>query len=326
MNLSPIRAATLNIPWFWLGTWSLAGHGFGAHNLDESKSTLGAAIDLGVQFFDTAGFYAKGGAEVLLGEALSTKRQDFFISTKGGLEWVGNQVLHNARPEALEKACFESLARLQTDYIDLYQLHWPDPQVPISESIASLKDLKSRGLIRYWGVGNLTEDEITASLDPGGEIPHQVHFNPIHANLGPLMAGEAEKRCLNAIYSPLEQGLLSGSGLGAYNGLGKKDVRNRNPYFNSADILPFLKDIDAFSADLPFSLPTFVLLWILSFPQVSYVISGARTPRQLQASLAHARWISEGSLPKYQKRARLLLEEWVGKEVLDKMDSRLGQF
>lgn len=195
-------------PQIWLGTWSLGGEMYGRSDLRESLALLKAAYASGLCHFDTAGFYAHGKSEELLAKALKNERRSIFISTKGGLHWRGREVHHDASPATLRQSLLASLKRLSCDYVDLYQLHWPDPTVPINVSIDALKALKKEGLIRFWGIGNLAPDQLKECCQPQEAIPHQVHFNPLHPDYATLHAGGSDNRTLNCIISPLEQGLL----------------------------------------------------------------------------------------------------------------------
>ena len=130
-------------------------------NLDEAKAVLRRAVELGVNFIDTANSYGPNVSEELIGEALHPYADDLVIATKGGLERPGpNQWTPNGRPEHLREECEGSLRRLRLDEIPLYQFHRPDPDVPVEDSIGTLVELKEQGKIRHIGVSNMTEEEL----------------------------------------------------------------------------------------------------------------------------------------------------------------------
>ncbi|RMG68394.1 MAG: aldo/keto reductase, partial [Nitrospirae bacterium] len=255
--------------------------GFGPHDERQSLEVLKEALKEGIRHFDTAGFYAHGRSEELLQKALKGRRRSSFISTKGGLKWQGRQVVHDGSPEGLRRALTESLKRLKTDYIDLFQLHWPDPKVPVLESIDALKGFQAEGLIRYWGVGNLTEDEVRQYLSSYKDILHQVHFNPLHRSDRVLEAGS--QFCINCIISPLEQGLLSSSkssmGRAA---LSKRDIRRRNPYFMDPAVVKRCAELRELSSKAGLPLSVSVLLWIASKEHVHAIVPGPRRTEQLK--------------------------------------------
>jgi aryl-alcohol dehydrogenase-like predicted oxidoreductase len=262
----------------------MAGHGFGPHDERESLRVLYKAAEQGITHFDTAGFYGRGMAERLICNVVKHRRKMFFVAAKGGLIWNGQRVEHRASPYELKTQLYESLERLDTDYLDLYQLHWPDPQVPVQESILAMKEFQRQGLIRSWGVCNLTSEDIEKNLTGQKNIPHQVHFNPIHRNDKVLAAGQT--CCINCIISPLEQGLLGNtkSSLGK-TGISKKDFRNRNPYFSSKEVVSWNNILQFYLSQSKLSKVSLILMWICSQPYVHVVVPGPRTTKQLDEIL-----------------------------------------
>ena len=272
-------------PQFWLGTWSLGGEGFGPVDGRESVRLLQNSLSAGFRHFDSAQFYAHGKSETYLAKAIKQSginREELFISSKGGLRWSGNQVIHDGSETNLRQTLQQSLDTFQTDYLDLYQLHWPDPDTPIKKSIETLKLLQQEGLIQYWGVGNLTAEQVALYCDDNAHIPHQVHHNPLHHSDAILAAGHNNNRCFNCCISPFEQGLLVKESFEeAIKHLGKKDVRRRNPYFSDKIYQRWLKEYYQFTAVLPFTPREFLLLWQLQNTNVDAVIVGPKTEPQL---------------------------------------------
>ncbi len=293
-QLQPLEGGAAPLPRLWLGAWSLGGEGFGPQDGRESLRVLEQAFAGGVRHFDTAGLYAHGRSEALLAKAFRNRRRQVFLSSKGSLEWSGNQVLHRAKPGDLRRHLEASLKRLNTDYLDLFQLHWPDPETPIEESLGALRDLQREGLIRHWGAGNLSAEQITQHIPAGAAVPHQVHFNPIHREDDILTAGAEKQRCLNCVVSPLEQGLLGSSaaatGLAA---LGKRDLRRRNPHFRDPQVLAWLEGFKDLTKTNTIPRAAMVLAWILAYPDVYAVIPGPRNLRQLHEVLAHRPWLEK---------------------------------
>lgn len=279
--LVPVDEAVCRAPFLWIGTWSMGGEGFGPHDERESMDVLLRAADEGIRHFDTAGLYAHGRSEELLSRLIRKKRGSFFISTKGGLVWKGRRVEHSASPDSLRLQLKESMKRLGTDYIDLYQLHWPDPRVPISESIDALRSFRDEGLIRHWGVGNLNSPEVERYIKAGEMIPHQVHFNPIRRAEDILRAGK--DRCINSIISPLEQGLLTDSKAGSgRKALTKRDLRRRNPCFYNEEVLSWCEKLRNLCRENGLKTALAVLLWISSRPSVHVLIPGPRRKYQFE--------------------------------------------
>jgi len=294
-HLRPLEGGAPAMPWLWIGTWSLGGEGVGSHDLGEARALLRAAIDAGIRHFDTAGFYAHGKSEELLGEAIRERRRELFVSTKGGLVWEGRKVRHRARPADLRRALEQSLRRLGTDYVDLFQLHWPDPEVPLAESLGALEELCAEGLARCWGAGNLGAAELRARVPAGARMPHQLPFNPVHRTDELLAAGAEAQRCVSCVVSPFEQGLLAdGRGSRGLDDLGKRDARRRNPRFRDPAVLSWVAELQRLT-EAP-RRAAVVLLWILAQPGAHAVVAGPRLESQLRALLAHVDRMAEAGL------------------------------
>ncbi len=322
--LLPKEPANAHTPWLWIGTWSMGGEGFGPHNERDSLKVLHAAVENNIRHFDTAGFYAHGKSEKLLQKIIKTYRKEFFISSKGGLVWNGRKVEHRASPEDLRKQLYESFDRLGTDYLDLYQLHWPDPNVPVTESIGALKGLQQEGLIRYWGISNLSEHNVYNYLSGEENIPHQVHFNPVHRNFGALHSGE--KECINCITSPLEQGLLvRGQHLEEQEGIGKHDIRSRNPYFSDLKVLMWRKRLNDLLAGSRISKVSVILMWICAQPHVHAIIPGPRKPGQLDEILSFKKETAEYSLLAGESENNIISSDKAAELLPDALWKRLSK-
>src|SRR6266550_2118763 len=145
-----------------LGTWSIGGSMWGGTDEQAVLETIRAALEHGINLIDTAPVYGLGRAEELVGQALAKygKREEVIIATKVGLEWRGDQVFRNSTRARIMQEIDDSLRRLQTDYIDIYQVHWPDPLVPIEETAEAMHQLYKQGKIRAIGVSNYSREQI----------------------------------------------------------------------------------------------------------------------------------------------------------------------
>jgi aryl-alcohol dehydrogenase-like predicted oxidoreductase len=275
-----------NYSQFWLGTWSMGGEHFGPFSIKQAEKTLSDAYFAGVRHIDTASFYAHGKSDQLLSKFLnSIDRKTMFISSKAGLHWNKNEVRHQADRKQIIETLKKSLDTLKTDYIDLFSLHWPDPNTKLEESIETLKELQQEGLIRHYGVCNLSKQELKAYVDP--LTPQQVHFNPLYKK----GFFSLSKSSPTIVYSPLEQGLLSSGicGAGAIT-LGKKDIRLRNPLFKSKEALSWRDKFNTLCLDQILPKEVIILLWIYSFTEVDSIISGARTEAQFEVTFSVFKW------------------------------------
>jgi aryl-alcohol dehydrogenase-like predicted oxidoreductase len=157
-------------------------------NLDEAKAVLRRAVELGVNFIDTADSYGPHVSEELIGETLHPYPDDLVIATKGGLERTGpGEWPVNGRPEHLREACEGSLRRLKLDEIPLYQFHRPDPAVPIEDSLGALVELKNEGKIRHIGVSNVTEEQLRQAQALTAVVSIQNRYNPSDRRSEPLV-------------------------------------------------------------------------------------------------------------------------------------------
>ena len=187
------------------GCWSLVSRDstWGGNDRRESIGTIQASLEAGVNFFDTAEIYGKGESEELLAEALGPRRKEVIVASKVSAEHL--------KAGAVEAACEGSLARLKTDYIDLYQIHWPSPTVPICETLACLEQLREKGKIRAIGVSNFGAGYMKELLAVGVAQSNQLCYNLLMRSV----EYEVQPLCLEnqmsiLCYSPVCQGLLTG--------------------------------------------------------------------------------------------------------------------
>src|ERR1700733_3060187 len=151
-----IPSTTLHPSRIALGTWAIGGWMWGGTDDAQAIATIKSAIDRGITLIDTAPAYGFGHAEELVGQALAEAgaRDTVCIATKVGLDWNDGKVFRNASRKRIRKEVEDSLRRLRTDIIDLYQVHWPDPKLPIEETAEAMRDLYRSGKIRAVGVSN----------------------------------------------------------------------------------------------------------------------------------------------------------------------------
>jgi aryl-alcohol dehydrogenase-like predicted oxidoreductase len=266
----------------------------GGLDLDQAKCLVDAALDAGVNFIDTANVYSAGESEALLGEALRGRRRDVVLATKfqsrmgAGPNNVGQSRLHMM--EALE----DSLRRLRTDHIDLYQIHSFDPLTPLEETLRALDDAVRQGKVRYVGCSNLAAWQVTKALgisalrDLSTFVSVQAYYSlagrDIESELIPMI--EDQKLGL-MVWSPLAGGFLSGKfDRHGSTDQGARRVKLEFPPINPGrdyDIVDVLKSV---AARRQVSAARIALAWVLSQPVVTSVIVGAKRIDQLEDNLA----------------------------------------
>ncbi|MCW5941392.1 MAG: aldo/keto reductase [Fimbriimonadaceae bacterium] len=260
---------------------------------DESRAVLDAALDLGLNFLDTADVYARGASETILGKLLKGRRDGVVLATKchGRMHDTDPNAWGNTRRHILE-ACDASLRRLGTDWIDLYQIHRPQPSVPIDETLRAMDDLVRSGKVRYIGCSTYAAWQVceahyvARALGTAGFVTEQPPYNLLDRRIERELLPFCRTYDLGVIpWSPLAGGQLSGKYLGPKPDRGryaKSDPGNRvNP--RTSETVAKLK---ALADDAGLSLATLSLAWVAGQPGVTSPIIGARSADQLRESAA----------------------------------------
>jgi aryl-alcohol dehydrogenase-like predicted oxidoreductase len=278
-----------------LGTWALGGWMWGGDSdANESVRTIRSALDRGITLIDTAPVYGFGRSEELVGMALSGGlRERALIATKAGLDWRDGKVRRNSSPARIRKEVEESLKRLRTDYIDLYQVHWPDPLVPIQETAAALARLLKEGKIRAIGVSNYSAAQMDAFREAA----------PIHSVQPPynLFERDAEREIIPyawrhdmaiLCYGALCRGLLTGKITAATEFKGD-DLRRTDPKFQEPRFSRYLDavaSLDRYAHDR-YGLDVLALAvrWVLDQGD-TIALWGARHPAQLDPVQSAMGW------------------------------------
>lgn len=270
------------------GTWAFGGE-WGAVDLQDSKDTIQQALELGINFFDTAQGYGFGVAEQLLGDALRerTNREDVIIATKGGLRPDGDHLVRDASAQWLRTGVESSLDNLKTDYIDLYQVHWPDPHTPPEDTAAALEQLVKEGKIRHAGVSNYDVEQMHAlgryqpveTLQP----PYHLFRRDIEDTILPYTT---EHDIGVLIYGPLAHGLLSGR-MTESTTFDPDDWRRNSPDFTGDTFrrnLAVVQRLKGLAQQRDISLVQLAVAWTLAHPAVDVAIVGAHRPAQLDGT------------------------------------------
>ena len=269
-----------------LGTWAMGGWMWGGSDVRDAFRTIQTAIDRGISLIDTAPVYGFGLAEEIVGRALSpnSRRRRVHIATKFGLEWHGNRVRRNASPGRIREEVDDSLRRLRTDYIDLYQLHWPDPAVSLEETAATLAKLLQEGKVRAIGVSNLDREQTERfrQIAPLSTVqpPYNLFERAIDADLLPYAV---ETGLVVLAYGALCRGLLSGRMNSSTQFIGD-DLRRVDPKFQQPRFNQYLAAVSALDrfaqANFGKGVLALALRWILDRGQ-TVALWGARKPEQL---------------------------------------------
>lgn len=274
------------------GTWAFGGE-WGAVDADAARRSVHAALDQGITLFDTAQAYGFGDAEELLGAALweQVPRERVIVATKGGLRVSGDDMLRDSTRHWLRNGLEASLRHLRTDYIDLYQVHWPDEQTPTEETAEALEDFVREGKVRHVGVSNYGPGQMD-ELGRFGRVetlqpPYHMFRRGIEDEILPYCAAH-DIGVL--VYSPLAEGLLGGR-MSADMQLPDDDWRSSSPDFNGEPFrrnLAVAERLEQIAARRGMSLPQLGVAWTLSHPAVHVAIFGSRQPSHLADTAAAA--------------------------------------
>jgi myo-inositol catabolism protein IolS len=288
MEYRKLGTSDLDVSVITMGCWALAGgRVWGDQDEAAAIDALRTAVDVGVNFFDTAEAYGNGRSEELLGRAFKGMRDDVVIATK-----VSNS---NLRPEDLRQSCEDSLRRLDTDYIDVYYIHWPNWEIPLADTMGKMARLKEEGKIRFVGCSNFGKQDLKALLDVDhvevNQVAYSLLFRAIEYDIVPLCK---EHQVSIAPYSPLMHGILTGK-FGTIEDI--PDGRARTRHFSSdrpmtrhrqegaeAETAQALADIQKICEEAGLPMVKVALAWLLERPGVTTVIAGARNPEQIKSN------------------------------------------
>jgi len=279
-----------------LGTWAIGGQwewGWGPQNDQESIESIHRAMDNGINWIDTAPAYGLGHAEEIIAKALKGKRPKFFVATKCGLVWDTNgKVTNNNRPESILKEVEASLRRLHTDYIDLYQIHWPDASTSIEDSWDVFIRLKEQGKIRFLGVSNFGVDLLAKCEGKSHVNSLQPPYSLLDRHIEKDILPWCQKQGTGVVaYSPLQSGILTGKF--DKSRLAKDDWRHRNKYFKEPWLsknLQFAEELKSIAGRYDKSLIHLAIAWVLMNPAVSCAIVGVRRAKQVDEMLGGSGW------------------------------------
>ena len=284
-----------------IGSLSVSVVGLGCNNfgrrLNEQASiaVVHAALDAGITFFDTADIYGGTQSEEFLGRALGWRRDDVVVATKFGMEV--DERRRGAKPQYVRRAAEDSLRRIGTDRIDLYQLHQPDPETPIEDTLGALDELVQAGKVREIGCSNFSVDQLRvaeAAMRPGAArfVSVQDEYSLLHREPEQEVIPECLRAGIAFIpYFPLASGLLTGKyrrGRPAPTGSRLQSLIGTDPFMT--ENLDLLETVLQFATSRGHTLLELAVSWLAMQPAVASVIAGATSPEQVTANTAAAGW------------------------------------
>lgn len=289
MKYRKLGQSKLKVSIVSMGCWAIIGDSiWGPQKESDAIDAIRAAQNVGINFFDTAEVYGDGYSEKLLGQTLAKKRKEVIIASKVSP--------NHLTPRNLRKSCEDSLRRLQTDYIDLYYIHWPNWEIPIEDTLGIMEELKKEGKVRVIGCSNFGRVDLTELLRRNRVEVSQLPYNLIWRAIEDEVQPVCEKNNIAiTCYSPLAQGLLTGK----YESPEEvPEGRARTRHFSSdrplakhaetgAEKKTFetLAKIREICRDINAPMSQVALVWLLSRPGVASVVAGARNPEQINMNV-----------------------------------------
>ena len=278
-----------------LGTWGIGGAGWDSYSDESRMDAIKAALECGINFIDTAPAYNAGKAECYVGETLNKlkKRREVVISTKCGNKFVDGKYLRCGSKESILKQCDESLKNLKTDYIDIYLVHWPDPDVELEETIDAVSMLKKEGKILHAGVSNFSKEQIEEAQKYCEIEAFQPQYSLADRKDEKLIRWAYEQGLGIMTYGTLGGGILTGN----YRELRtfeQTDSRNRfYPYFKEplfSKAMELLTVMDQIAEERNVSLAQIAEKWVLQKRFVSSCIIGAQSRARVEENCRNLQW------------------------------------
>jgi aryl-alcohol dehydrogenase-like predicted oxidoreductase len=311
MQTRKLGKTELELTTVGLGTWAMGGpwqFGWGPQDDDEAIAAILKALDMGINWIDTAPAYGLGHSEELIGQVLRLTGAKPFIATKCGILWnERKEKVTCLKKRSIRKECHDSLRRLGIDVIDLYQMHWPDPDEDIEEAWEEMVRLKEQGKVRYLGVSNFTVEHLNRVRRIHEPVSLQPPYSMLHREAEEELLGYCAVKNIGVIaYSPMQRGLLTGKfspeRLAA---LAPDDHRRKNPDFlepqfsATMELVEELKEIAGRNGRTCAQL---AISWVLRRSELTAAIVGTRRPAQIEETAPAGDWsLSEEDIKEIEK-------------------------
>ena len=279
----------------------LGCNNFGAMPVEASRRVVDRAIELGITLFDTADVYGnRGGSETQLGEILGSRRKDIVLATKFAMPMDDAGAKSGASSAYIRQACEDSLKRLKTDHIDLYQQHRPDPKTPIEETLRALDDLVKQGKVRAIGCSNLPADQLTAAQTSSqagklaAYVTAQDEYSLLVRGVETALVPTLEREAMGLLpYFPLASGLLTGKyehGKDIPAGTRYARMGRFGERYMTEENWRIVESLTGFAKTRGHTLLDLAFSWLIAHPYLTSVIAGATRPEQVEQNVKAAGW------------------------------------
>ena len=298
MQTRQLGNSDLQITPLGIGAWAMGGAGWafswGAQDDNESIGAIHAALDGGINWIDTAAVYGLGHSEEVVARALQGRSNRPYVFTKCERVWgEDRQIKKSLKRESIFAECEASLRRLQVDAIDLYQIHWPEPDEDVEEGWSALADLQKQGKVRWIGVSNFNAQQLERAQAIAPVTSLQPPYSMIQADIEAEILPFCGKNNIGTlVYSPMKSGMLSGAmSRERLASLPEDDFRKRTPNFQeplftrNLNLVEVLREIGAAHGRTPGEV---AIAWVLRRPEVTAAIVGMRSSKQVDGVIAAA--------------------------------------
>ena len=291
----------LNLSTIGLGTWAIGGGGWkfswGPQDDRESISAIQRALELGINWIDTAAVYGLGHSEEIVGKAIRGLRDKPIIATKCERVWdKDGNIFGRLKKKSIRSEVEASLKRLKIEVIDLYQIHWPEPDEDIEEAWSALGELIKEGKIRYAGVSNFNLEQLkrVQSIHPVASL--QPPYSMLERGTEEKLLEYCSENNIGVIvYSPMQKGLLTGKFTRErVQNLPEDDHRRRDPRFQEPELsanLKLVEELQPLAEKMGRTVAQLAIAWVLRRPEVTAAIVGARRPSQIEETVVAGDWV-----------------------------------
>ena len=294
-----------------LGTWAIGGpwqYGWGPQDDDEAIGAILAALEAGINWIDTAPAYGLGHSEELIGQALKQVKEKPLIATKCGILWnQKKEKVSCLKRQSIRDECHASLDRLGIDVIDLYQLHWPEPDEDLEEAWEEMARLLDEGKVRYLGASNFTVEQIERVQKIYPAVALQPPYSMLHREVEDELLDYCGQNEIGVVaYSPIQRGLLTGKfDRARFEALASDDHRRMSPDFLEPQFsatLELVDDLKKIAERNGRTCAQLAISWVLRRPEVTAAIVGARRPSQIIETAPAADWdLSEKDIEEIER-------------------------
>lgn len=284
----------LNVTVIGLGTWAIGGKFWGHTDEAAAIAAIQKAIDCGINLIDTAPIYGDGHSEEIIGKAVKGRRHQVIIATKCGARFKGADLINDLTPKSIRKEVEVSLKLLDTDVIDLYQCHFPDPNTPIEDTMQEMAKMKAEGKIRHIAVSNFDAALLGRAQKVARIASNQVQYSLLNRGIeNELIPFCLEQDIGILAYGPMGGGILSGK----YKEKPKFEPGDARTFFYNyyqephwSKVQALLKELEKIAARHGKPLSQVAINWVRQQPGITSALAGARSPQQAEANAAAGSW------------------------------------